>query len=104
MVEELELDESFVDELEAMMAEEDETFDVETAMELELALSLDNANVEDEDVPALQPNWISLICHVAVVLEKPLQMNAVIAFRFAPVKELKGTVIVCVEPVRPVMV
>ena len=53
LVEELELDESFVDELEAMMSEEDEAFDVETAMELELALSL---------VPALQPNWISLIC------------------------------------------
>lgn len=86
------------------MAEEDEAFDIETVMELELALSLDNVNVEDEDVPALQPNWISLICHVAVVLEKPLQINAVIAFRFAPVKEPKGTVIVCVEPVRPVMV
>ena len=104
MVDELELDESFVDELGPMMVEGVETFDIETSMELELALSLDNGNVEVEDVPALQPNWIWLICHVAVVLEKLLQTNAVIAFRFAPVKELKGTVIVCVEPVRPVIV
>jgi hypothetical protein len=52
-------------------------------------------------VAPLQPNWILLICHVAVVLEKPAHTNAVMAFALAPENELSGTVMVCVLPVRP---
>jgi hypothetical protein len=54
----------------------------------------------DEAEPP-QPNWMLLICHPAALLEKPDQTNPVTALPLAPEKELKGTVTVCVLPVRP---
>jgi hypothetical protein len=57
--------------------------------------------VELDPEPELQPNWMLLICHPAVLLENPDHTKAVTALPFAPEKELRGIVTVWVLPVRP---
>jgi hypothetical protein len=67
----------------------------------ELERTLDGAAELTPGEPP-QPKTMLLSCHVTVVEEKPDQTNPVTAFPLAPVNEDRGTVTVCVLPVRPV--
>jgi len=49
----------------------------------------------------LQTNWTSSRTHFTPVLEKLDHTRPVMALVLAPAKELKGTVMVCFDPVRP---
>jgi hypothetical protein len=80
----------------------DARVDVETLVEVDNFVEEVVALLDVEAEPPPHPNWILLICHVAVVLENPDQTKEVTAFPLAPEKELKGTVMVCELPVSPV--
>jgi len=68
-------------------------------------LTVDDTGAAEELTPPVepQPNWRLDSCHVVVVLEKVDQTKAVTALALAPEKLLKGMLMVCVDPVRPLM-
>jgi len=87
------------------LAVDDGAAELETRVEeLETRVDEGGTTADDDATAPPQPNWTLLICHVAVVLEKPDQTTATTALPLAPAKLVKGTVIVWEAPVRPVTV
>jgi hypothetical protein len=81
-----------------------ETAALEAALELEAALDGDGAaELGEPPAEAGHTNSTLLSCQVILVDEKPDQTIPVTALPFAPAKEVKGRVMVCVLPVKPVI-